>query len=367
MNVLTAIPDWGMALIALVTSLLAVLWIHPKVVLIALKKKITDNPNKRKLQKVPVPVLGGCVVFFGLMLGCGVVSLSCMSVDSFVFFTLISVMLYTGMMDDVLGLSPGIRFLIEALVSLALIYYAGYCINDFHGLWGIGAIPAWIAVPLTVVTIVGIINAINLIDGVDGLSSGYCIMSSTVFGIYFLNTGHTEAAVIAAACTGALIPFFIFNVFGHKLKMFIGDGGTLLMGMVLSIFVVTVLDKHNSFNISVDASGRVFGVVPFTLAVMAIPVFDTIRVMTMRVLKGKSPFRPDKTHLHHLFIELGFSHFQTTMCELLLNALIIIGWWLIYRIGASVDIQFYFVIFTGFLFTAVLYWSVRRFMCKRQS
>ena len=143
--------------------------------------------------------------------------------------------------------------------------------------------------------------------------------------------------------------------------MFIGDGGSLMMGVVMSTFVAVAITSGGSCE-KLVAEG--VGIVPFTLAVMCVPVFDTVRVMTMRILRRTSPFNPDKTHLHHLFIELGYSHLGTTLSELLLNIVVIMAWFVAYKLGASVDVQFYVVMITGLLLTAGLYKFLRIQMSK---
>lgn len=194
-------------------ALFLVGWIHPKLVKIALLKNIVDNPDARKLQRTPVPVLGGVAVFFGVVIAIGCMSavVDCSGLP--VVIMAMMAMLYTGTMDDILNLSPSLRLLIEIVVVLLLVFVGGYCINDFHGLWGIGPISSWYAVPLTVFATVGIINAINLVDGVNGLSSGYCIMARTIFGILFHLAGEEAMTILAVVSVGALIPFFLHNVF----------------------------------------------------------------------------------------------------------------------------------------------------------
>lgn len=342
-------------------SLFLVGWIHPRLVEIALMKNIVDNPDARKLQRTPVPVLGGVAVFFGIVIGIG--SMSALVNCSGLLIVIMSMMamLYTGTMDDILNLSPGLRFLIEIIIVLLLIFVGGYCIDNFQGLWGIGAIAGWLAVPLTVFAAVGIINAINLIDGVNGLSSGFCIMACILFGVLFYLSGEITMAVLAAVSVGALIPFFFHNVFGKTSKMFIGDGGTLVMGTVMSVFVIEVLRSDSECAAYV---GPTVGLVPFTLAVLSIPVFDTLRVMSTRILKGTSPFHPDKTHLHHMFIELGASHAATTLAILSLNTLVVLCWWALSAAGASIDMQLYVVVGMSLLETFGLYhfmqWNMRR-------
>lgn len=327
-----------------VVSLCATWWIFKKVLKIAKLKGIVDNPDARKLQRVPVPVLGGVAVFFGMMAAFATAGINYDVSDMFAMVCVMVIMLYVGTMDDIIGLTPLVRFIIEIIVVLILIYCNGYSINSLHGLWGIYEIPQWLAVPFTVFACVGIINAINLIDGVNGLSSGYCIVTCIIFGSAFILSGDVERASLAILSVGSLSPFFFHNVFGRKSKMFMGDGGTLLMGMVMSYFVVNAL-KADSAIVQVIPDN--FGIVPFTLAVLAIPIFDTLRVMIARIVRGHSPFSPDKTHLHHLMLDLHFSHVGTTAFEILSNLFVIGGWYLSYILGASIDVQLYVVIVLG--------------------
>ena len=342
-------------------ALLLVGWIHPRLVKIALLKNIVDNPDARKLQRTPVPVLGGVAVFFGVVIAIGCMSsvVDCSGLP--VVIMAMMAMLYTGTMDDILSLSPGLRFVIEIVVVLLLIFVGGYCIDDFHGLWNIGRFSYWYAVPLTVVAAVGIINAINLVDGVNGLSSGYCIMACLIFGTLFFLAGEAPMTILAAVSVGALIPFFLHNVFGKTSKMFIGDGGTLVMGVVMSVFVIEILQNVSRASAYVDPN---VGLVPFTLAVLSVPVFDTLRVMSTRILKGTSPFRPDKTHLHHMFIDLGCSHVATTLAILGVNMFVVLCWWALEASGFSIAVQLYAVIAVSLLVTSGLYHFMQWHICR---
>ena len=277
-------------------ALAAAALIHPCIVKIAKMKKIVDNPNARKLQKEPVPILGGVVVYFGIFfsVACTHGFADCSSL--LVAFAAMMIMLYTGTMDDILDLRPSTRFVVQILAVCLLIFVGHYGLDDLRGLWDIHALPPSEYIPLTIFACVGIVNALNLIDGVDGLSSGYCIMASLIFGAVFTLNGTTRPmSILALATAGSLLPFFLHNVFGRRSKMFIGDGGTLLMGITMSVFVMRVIQSEG---VSHLLDGRGYSSVAFTLAVLSIPVFDTLRVMSSRMLKGRSPFHPDKTHLH---------------------------------------------------------------------
>ena len=336
-------------------AFLGTLWIHPKILKIAILKNLVDNPDARKLQRNPVPVMGGVAVFFGIVIGLCSSQAMFNSATTFMLISAMMIMLYIGTIDDIIDLSPNIRFFVEIIVIAWLIYATKSSINCFWGLWGVMNIPEWASYILTIFASVGIINAVNLIDGVNGLSSGYCFMSSVLFAIFFYISGNQIMASLAISAAGAIIPFFLHNVFGNKTKMFIGDGGTLVIGTLMAMFVMNILEQQTECSALANE-----GLIPFSLAVMSIPVFDTLRVMSTRILNKKSPFSPDKTHLHHLFIDLGFSHIGTTISILSLNFLIVAIWFASYKLGASVDIQLYIVVTCSLLATFIFYWFAKR-------
>lgn len=339
-------------LLPFMVAFLVVLWIFPKVLAVALQKNIVDNPDARKLQKRPIPVLGGMAVFFGLTFGFVIAMMFADCAELFPVFATMTIMLYMGTLDDIMGLSPALRFVVEIAVMTMMVIISRCAINDFHGLFGLEVIPMWVAVPLTVFATVGIINAINLIDGIDGLSSGYCVMACLMFCVMFYHVGHESMVILTAVATGAMIPFFFHNVFGKTSKMFIGDGGTLVMGTMMATFVLQVLDAQSP---CAELRASNIGLIPFTLAVLSIPVFDTLRVMLSRLSRGVSPFHPDKTHLHHIFIEIGCSHPATFVAILTLNSLVVLTWWVLVVQGFSVDVQLYVVVAMASLFTFGLY------------
>lgn len=349
-------------ILSFVTALIGVAVIHPLVCKVAMRLRVLDNPDARKLQRRPIPLLGGVAVFFGIVLGLCIAAFVVNVNTLFPIVVAMILMLCVGTADDVVGLSPYLRFCLEIATVVALLCTTNVSLNDFQGLWGVTEISSWYSVPLTIFAVVGIINAINLIDGVDGLSSGFCIMASIIFGTLFVVVGDMDMALLAFVSVGALIPFFFHNVFGKSSKMFIGDGGTLMMGIVISSYVVTTIASGSKCECLVEGN---LGLIPFTLAVLAVPVFDTLRVMLMRIIHHTSPFYPDKTHLHHLFIELGFSHAGTTVSVLTLNSLVVLAWWLTYYLGASIDIQLYVVLACSLTITFVFYRFMRVQMTRK--
>ena len=348
--------DMLQVLLPAMIALFCTWWIHPYILKVAITKNIVDNPDARKLQRVPVPVLGGLNVVFGVLTGVMAFNLFGNFYDLFPVFASIIIILIIGLMDDMISLTPRVRFVVEIILVLFLIFTTGYQINDFHGLWGLQEVPLYLSVPLTIVASVGIINAINLIDGVDGYSSGYSIVSCALFGTMFYALDNIRMVTLAAIVATSLVPFFFHNVFGKHSKMFIGDAGTLSLGIVFSMFVATILSMTPGGK-PVDPN---MGLVPFTLAVLCVPVFDTLRVMSARMYRGKSPFHPDKTHLHHLFIELGFSHIGTTISIITANLLVVLSWFVAYRCGLSVDVHLYIVVALGIVITFIFYPFTKR-------
>ena len=356
-----------------VVSLLAVRWVYFKILKIAKEKNLVDNPDARKLQKVPVPVVGGLAVFFGLLFGllCGITMMNLFAGDIGMLSGIVSVnrllpivlgmsiMLYVGCMDDIMGLSPKARFLIEILVILGLIYSSGISVDSLHGLWGIDEIPSVVAVPLTIFAGVGIINAINMVDGVNGLSSGLCITCSMLFGLQFFCIGDYVNAVLAFSIASSLFLFFIHNVFGNQSRMFIGDAGTMVMGVLMTWFVMCSMHDAGRGMILDYA----YCPTAMVVAILSVPVADTLRVMTMRVFHGKSPFSPDKTHLHHAFVGIGVSHSITALSEILIDVIVVAIWYLSVRLGAPLHCQLYTVV----LVAAILVWGTYAFLVHEQN
>lgn len=325
-----------------IISLIVASLTHQPVLHFAQKHNIYDNPEARKLQRKPIPVMGGFVVFLGAMVGslCYWNIYDCMSIVPVQIAMLL--MLLVGAWDDLRKLAPWLRFVLEMLVVVALALVNNYPINDLHGLWGVHGISPWIAWPLTVLGCVGIINAINMIDGIDGLSSGICIVAFGFYSWIFFRVHDFVHAALGISLVGALIPFFIMNVFGKRSKMFIGDAGTMMLGIALCDMVMSMLTKDSACAKKLE--GTDFCLIAYAYAVLAIPICDTVRVMFGRISRGESPFHPDKTHLHHAFIDYGFHHLEASLMEIMLNMMIILVFGILARTYLPMQWQLYGVV-----------------------
>lgn len=296
----------------------------PQIILISFKKRLFDVVDARKVHSGIVPRLGGLAFTPAIVLSMALlVGLHSLSVDmdsmplapESQMATLLCAIMFlymVGVTDDLVGVGYRVKFLFQ-FVCAGLIVASGVYLNDLYGLFGVHELSEWVAYPLTVLLIVFIINAINLIDGIDGLSSGLSMVAFFFLGCLFVLRLDEVPAVVAAAALGTLAVFFYFNVFGkaeNRRKIFMGDCGSLTIGLLLA--VVSIRFCMNGVVGVRDISQPL--VVSFS--VLMIPCFDVLRVMLGRIRRHKSPFLPDKTHIHHKFLALGMSH-RTAMCTIL--------------------------------------------------
>ncbi len=290
----------------------------PIIIRIARVKKLFDVPNERSATKIVVPTLGGISILIGfvisLLIASGKVNIDCLKY----LFAAIFVMFSVGLKDDLIGTSAVRKLLIELAVAFGLVLLGNYRLTDLHGLFGIGQTGYIFGTILSVIALVGIINAFNLIDGIDGLASGTGILVSLTYGVWFLNAGDPLYTIACFSLAGSLGAFFLFNVFGKTNKIFMGDTGSLILGTILAVFTI-------HFNEFIPADSNVMeGLPALSLAIMIVPVIDTLRVFAIRIYRRRSPFRADMNHIHHQLLRIGLSHLNSTLLIILINGLIII-------------------------------------------
>jgi len=307
-------------LIGLVSFLFGLIGM-PFVVLIAKKKGFVVRPNKRMSHTGNVPNIGGINIYFSFMLTYMIFEFNQMSQSQFFLIGIFAIM-SVGFIDDVLILTPLAKLLGETLAGIALIGFADIRITHLHGIFGIeqiGVIPSFL---LSLFILIAIINAINLIDGIDGLASGLGILYCSFFAVYFGLVGETSWSILGICMIGALAVFFIYNVFGNREKIFMGDSGSLLLGYLLTAFVFHFCEI-NAYH-EVPEAFHMNAAPAVAICVLTVPIFDTIRVSITRIKQHRSPFQPDKNHIHHLLLKTGLNHIQTT-CVLLSASVLFIG------------------------------------------
>lgn len=334
-------------LILFVTAVLMSGIIHPYILKISRLKGLVDNPGARKLQKEPVPVMGGVAVFFGIVVSLCFFKTTVSRVELFSTVCGMMIMLYLGTIDDILDVRAWKKFVVEIIVCTLITYGTRNLMANWGGWLGVDFLPVQFAIPFTIVAMVGIINSINLIDGVDGLSSGLSIFVFGVFSLFLFLAHEYSYSALAVIGAGALVPFFLHNVFGHDSKMYLGDGGALMIGVAISSLVLDIVKRKDFvYDEFIQAPDRIC-LAAFCLATLSVPVFDTLRVMTIRICHGIPPFAADREHLHHHLLDMGCTHIATSLIEIGLDAFAVLVWFAAYRLGADANLQMVITILAG--------------------
>jgi len=292
--------DFKFGLLTYVMAFVLTLIFIPPVIFMVKRFKLFDRPNARKEHIVPTPTFGGISIFAGMMVSL-LFWFKFYNHPSIITFFLSMILLFgVGIMDDLKDLAARYKLVIEVGVA-TLLAVSGIRITSFGGLFGINELHIMAQYIITVVAIVGITNAFNLIDGIDGLAGGLGFMSLVTLGIFLTISKDLNYAIIAFALAGALLGFLYFNF--NPARIFMGDTGSLMLGFVIAVLCVQLM-KINSLH----PTPVVPNIYVFTLGIVMIPVFDTLRVFGTRIWKGRSPFSADKTHIHHLITNKGFTH-----------------------------------------------------------
>lgn len=330
-------------------------YLVPVVIRVVTSLRLFDHPNERSSALRPIPTLGGIAIFlsfvFSVTIGMYGHDLSGM----IYIFAAILLMFFVGLKDDVVDLPPWKKLLAEIIAAGCIIVFANIRFTNFHGFLGIGEIGMFTSVVITTFFIVVIINSVNLIDGIDGLASGLIILYGAVFGFWFLISDHIEYAIVSFTLVGSTVGFFYYNVFGEKNKIFMGDTGSLVLGTILSIIVI----QFNEFNIAQQSQFTIGSVPIVSFGILIYPLADTLRVFIIRLMQKKSPFSPDKNHLHHRLLTLGFSHKMASFTIIIINMLFIISVFSLNKIGI-LNLLAFIVIVSVVLFMIPAYFIKKR-------
>lgn len=286
----------------------------PNILLISHKKHLYDLPDERKPHKGAIPQLGGISFFPAILMAMSIslavtLKLGILPKDplydntlvEFLFLMAGSMFLFLiGIADDLISVSYSYKFLVQ-LIAASLIVFAGNWFNHLGGLFGYGAIPDYVGIPLTILFIIYTINAINLIDGIDGLASGLSIISLATLTMMLFLLKHYVYAALALATLGVLVPFWFYNVFGSVKKghkLFMGDTGSLMLGYIMGFLVVRL-------GIALPVGEYHSRQLVMAVSPLLIPLFDVVRVVIFRLRHGKNPFLPDNNHFHHKLLRTG--------------------------------------------------------------
>ncbi|MDO9154300.1 MAG: MraY family glycosyltransferase [Paludibacter sp.] len=330
----------------------------PLVINIAKKRNFVVKPNKRTSHKGDIPNIGGINIFISFLL---TVFFFSYGIISQLQYSIIGVfiILIVGFVDDLIDIKASWKLIGEITSAFFLIVLSDIRIKNLHGFLGILNLSLPTSYLISFFVFIVIINALNLIDGVDGLASGLGILYSLFFAIYFSLSDNPNLAMSAYAMVGSLSVFFLYNVFGKKSKIFMGDSGSLLLGYMISLYVFEFC-KINAYPLAFNLPAylEMSAAPAVAICVLSVPLYDTLRVMLTRIKKGVSPFHPDKNHIHHLLLKTGLKHRGVTFVLLLVSTLFVgLG-----LIGRNWSIEL--LIFVAFLLASTLTYILWRTVDK---
>ncbi|MFD0763922.1 MraY family glycosyltransferase [Mucilaginibacter lutimaris] len=302
-------------------SVLITLLSIPSILHVARTRHLYDDVGHfRKQHDHGIPRLGGVAIFVSFIITLLLFSIIDKNIPVSYLLTASIVLFIMGVKDDLSGVNSSTKFLIQFIVATILVILGDIRFTSMYGIFGLTNISYLTSAVLSVLFIILIINAFNLIDGIDGLAATTCIIVNGAFSILFISMKHYEMAAVSLTIVGAVVGFLRFNL--TPAKIFMGDAGSLLIGLISAIMAVKFIE-FNKFTSSVNVPA-VISAPALTFAILIGPIFDTLRVFTLRVAQGKSPFAADRNHIHHRILRLGYTHLQTTFLLAGINIMLII-------------------------------------------
>ena len=337
-------------LFAFLTSLIATFLTIPKVIFFSEKFRLSDVPGDRASHNRSIPIFGGIAIFAGIIFSL----LFWGRLDS-IQFILVSlfIVFFVGVIDDLLSLTPIRKLVGQVIAILVVIYLAEIQIDSMHGVLGVeNPLPDFIATLFTIFVVVVITNAVNLIDGADGLAGGLAFISSSCFGVVALLMSHQDMALISFSLTGSLLAFLRYNF--PPARIFMGDTGSLLVGMILSILAINLIRSGLvTDTMNLPSKGPLLAI-----GFLSIPLFDSLRVFILRISKGSHPLYPGREHVHHALLDLGIGHRKTAFVLYLLSIVLISSSYFLLKLNINTGIAILAVI--SFIILIIPFYLLRK-------
>jgi UDP-N-acetylmuramyl pentapeptide phosphotransferase/UDP-N-acetylglucosamine-1-phosphate transferase len=314
-NIQIEFPLWLILFGGFLAAFFITYIVIPSIVKVSNLKGLFDEPNHRTSHSINVPTLGGVGIFIGWILTITIFSGSGINHELKYIIGSLLILFFIGIKDDVLIIDPKKKLFAQILAAGIIAVLGDIRITDFHNFLGISHISYITSILFTISLVVVIINGFNLIDGIDGLASGVGIVVSLFYSIWFVFSGYSTYSIMSFALTGSLLAFFRFNLFGKENKIFLGDTGSLIIGLIIAVFTIRFLE----YELSVKGNTYIESAPAMAFGILIVPLFDTLRMIFIRLSQGRSPFHADRQHIHHRLLELGNSHFHAMLIILTVN------------------------------------------------
>jgi UDP-GlcNAc:undecaprenyl-phosphate GlcNAc-1-phosphate transferase len=304
--------------LSLICSFVIAIAAIPTIIRVSYLKHLYDVPDDRKAHSRAIPTLGGLAIFAGFGISLGIFAPENVPFITYQYlYAALLIIFFIGLQDDILIISPLKKLLGQIVAASLVVLLGGVKLTSMYGLFGIEELNTTTSNLLTIFTLLVVMNGFNLIDGINWLSAGVGIVVASAFGFYFIRNGHIEFAVISSSLIGGLLGFMWFNK--TPAKIFMGDTGSLILGLLNGVLCIHFIEINHSAPVIRFTSAPIVA-----FGIMVVPLFDTLRVFFWRMMRGKSPLSPDRNHIHHRLLEMGFSHMASSGIIIATNIIFII-------------------------------------------
>jgi UDP-GlcNAc:undecaprenyl-phosphate/decaprenyl-phosphate GlcNAc-1-phosphate transferase len=298
-------------------------YIVPKVLWVSKEKNLMAPVIERSSHATAVPSFGGVAFYITLILVLSLIQSMRLAHVGNHLIAAITILFMVGLKDDLIVSTARVKLFGQIAASCFIVFSPELQLDNLYGFWGLYEIPVLLGYILMTILCIAIINAYNLIDGIDGLAASIGIVISGMFAIVFYTTGHPFFVLVSVSLAGTLSAFLRYNFSRGERKIFMGDSGSLIVGLILAFLAIKLLTREPYEPLveqGVDPGNRPL----FLACLFIIPFLDTIRVMLIRMLNKRSPFSADRNHVHHVLLDLGFSHKRTCLILASVNVSIIV-------------------------------------------
>lgn len=294
----------------------------PPVIKIAIAKNLHDDPGHRKVHAESIPNLGGLAIFCSFLFSTSLfIDNSIVESWNYIVAALI-IVFAIGLKDDIIAISPTKKFIAQILAGCIIFFFTDIRLDNMYGILNILTIPYAYSCLLTIVTIIVITNSFNLIDGIDGLAGLTGMLVTSVLGFLFFQMGQTGISMVSFAISGCCLGFLFFNY--SPAKIFMGDTGALVIGFLIAVLSIKFIQLNQVYTTNSYQFVRIVSAPALMIAILIVPLFDTLRIFIIRIMKVNSPFKADSNHIHHRLVKLGLSHGPTSLILFFFNIVVII-------------------------------------------
>ena len=282
----------------------------PTIIKISRRKNLMDEPGVRSSHLRKIPNLGGIAIFYSIGISASIFAYELFDLYKFLFASLV-ILLYIGVMDDIVVMRAYKKLVAQIIVSALIVVGSDIRIRSLFGIFGIYELGYFVSILFSTVTFIILINAFNLIDGIDGLAGGYSVICSALFGISYYRLGEYNypLVVLSMIIIGAVLAFLYYNLSNFRTnKIFMGDTGSMLLGFLLAFTSICFIDIFIDRALPNVPRYHLQSAPVVAVAILILPIVDTLNVIVIRLANKKSPFDADKNHIHHKLLKLNLTH-----------------------------------------------------------